>query len=261
MPRPARLTLLIAALLLAGCSDSSGPEIFGCDSIARHNIGEVVTGAIRTNDCEAPEEFGNIDLYQFRQAQSGPVSVVFEVPEGSVVMFVAIMDSNEELIALDQVGPGEEVAIGGLLDEGTYFIVVGSESPGTQSTYSFTSVREIVLSGPPFLNCATAQAYTFGAIVNGTLGNGDCVVPDGAYMDRYTFTLATARTVTINLTSDDFDAYLYLFNAQGAIIAQNDDAGTSLDSRISLSLPAGTYSIGASAFDEFEAGQYTLRAQ
>jgi hypothetical protein len=261
MRRPARISLLAIALLAAGCSDSSGPELFGCDSFARHNIGETVTGSIRTNDCNDPESDGYVDLFQFRQAATGPVSVVIEVPEGSVPMIVAIVSSDEELIDFQEAGPGEEAAVGGILEKGTYFIVVGSEFPGATSTYSFNSAPSIRFTGPPFLNCAEAQAYTFGAIVNGTLDMGDCVVPDGAFMDRYQFTLATARTVTITQTSTDFDSYLYLFNSAGAILARNDDFGTSLDSRISISLPAGTYSIGASAFDEFEAGQYTLRAQ
>jgi hypothetical protein len=204
---------------------------------------------------------GNVDFYQFRQSASGPISAMLDVPLGSVQMFIVLIDSNEEVISIATVSPGDEGWVSAQLDEGTYFIAVGAQDAGTQSTYSLSSERAIRPTGPPFLNCAIVQSYTFGATVNGSLASGDCVAPDGSLMDRYQFTLAEARRVTITLTSNEFDAYLYLFNSAGVILSQNDDSGGDLDSRISLSLPAGTYSIGASAFDEFESGGYTLRTQ
>ena len=263
MPRPARIALVVAALLTAGCSDSSGPEgALGCEAVIRHTIGETVTGSIRTTDCGSPDDEGYIDLYQFRQAASGPVSVMLDVPGSSVTMGIVLFDTDENVIDFGRVEPGEQFAVGGTLDEGTYFIVIIAASPGAQSTYSFNSARSIRFTGPPFLNCTVAQTYTFGATVNGTLGTGDCVTPDGAYIDRHQFTLATARTVTITMTSDEVDSFLYLFDAQGAMLARNDDQGIeTFDSRISVSLPAGTYAIGASAYDQFEAGAYTLRTQ
>ena len=260
MRRSARIPLLVAALLAGGCSDSTGPELFGCDA-ARYNIGETVNGSLRTSDCRGPDGEGRIDVYQFRQSSRGPVSIVFEAPEGSVPMIVGIAQSDDEPIDFDEVDGGGEAVVGGILDPGTYFIAVAAEFPGAQSTYSFTSERTVRFSGPPFLNCTTVTTYTLGATVNGTLGTGDCVTPEGPYLDRYQLTLTTARTVTITQTSNDIDSYLYLFDSQGVIIAENDDSGASFDSRISMSLPAGTYSIGASAYDQFESGSYTLRAQ
>lgn len=262
MPRPARISMLALALSVAACSDSSGPDGFlGCDSVKRYNIGETVNGSIRTSDCTDPDELTRVDFYQFRQSADGPVSIVVELPVSSVTMFVALLDENEELVDALNVEPGEEVAIGGLLEDGTYFIAIGAETPGTQSTYTLSSERSIRFSGPPFRNCTVSQAHTLGTTVNGSLATGDCVTPDGGFMDRYQFSLATARTVTIDLMSEDFDAFLYLFNSEGAILSRNDDGGNVFDSRISLSLPAGTYSIGAAAYEGEGEGAYTLRTQ
>ena len=264
MPRPARISLLALALFAAGCSDSSGPDnitIFDCDSGIRYAIGQTVTGIIRTTDCGDADVDGTADFYQFRQAADGPVSIAVESPTGSVEIFVGLIDFNDELIGLELASPGEEIEVGGFLEEGTYVIVIGTESPGPQSTYTLSSTRTLPSSGPAFLNCTVSQAYTVGATVNGALGSGDCLTPDDAWMDRYQFTLAAARTMTINLASENFDAYLYLFNSDGVVLAQNDDAGGSLNSRLSISLPAGTYSIGASSFGFRSEGAYTLTTQ
>ena len=264
MPRPARSSTLALALALsvAACSDSSGPDgVFGCDSVARYQIGETVNGSIRPTDCTDPDELSHVDFYQFRQSAAGPVSIVLELPQGSVRMFVALIDSNEDLVDARDVEPGDEESVGGFLDAGSYIIAIGAETPGTQSTYTLSSERSTRFSGPAFLNCTVAQAYTIGATVNGTLATGDCVTPDEGWMDRYQFTVAATRTVRIDLASEEFDAFLYLFDSDGVILARNDDGGNVFDSRITISLPPGTYSIGAATFEGEGGGAYTLTTQ
>lgn len=264
MPRLARTSLLVLALALPACSDSSGPDgltIFDCDEGARYSIGTTVNGAIRTSDCADPGGEGYADYYQFRLSSDGPVSVTVAAPQGGVTVYVALIDFNDDLVDIAMVAPGDDVELGGLLEEGTYVIVIGADVPGDDSRYTLSSSTDLPFSGPPFFDCTVFQAYTIGTTVNGTLADGDCLTPDEAWMDRYQFTLATARTVTIDLTSDNFDAYLYLFNSAGTVIARNDDTGSVLDSRLTISLPAGTYSIGASAFSWNSGGAYSLRVQ
>ena len=248
------------ALIMAGCRDSSGPDgVFGCDSVSRYEIGETVAGTIRTTDC-SPGGDGNVDFYQFRQAAHGPASFRIEVPMSSAPMFFGLFDSRQDLVDEVEVGPGEEASIPRFLDEGTYVIAIGAEQVGPGSTYTLSSLPAIQLAGPPFLGCTESQAYTIGATVTGLLFTDDCPTPDGKFMELYEFTVAAQRAVTIDLTSDEFDALLYIFNAEGAIVARNDDNGISLDSRIRTTLPAGTYSIGVTSFDNSE-GEFTLRAQ
>lgn len=264
MPRLARTSLLALALLLPACSDSSGPEelltIFECDKGVRYSVGQNATGAITTSDCTIPESETRADFYEFRLSSNGPVSIVVERSAGSGGMIVALVGPAEELLDFAEVSPGQEAAVGGQLDAGTYVIVIGAQVPG-QSGYSMSSSATLPPSGPAFFNCTVAQLYTFGTTVSGTLGTGDCLTPDGSWMDRHQFSLTSQQAVTIDLMSGDFDAYLYLFNSEGTVMAENDDFGSGLDSRISLTLPAGTYSIGATSYSPGSAGAYTLRIQ
>jgi hypothetical protein len=54
----------------------------------------------------------------------------------------------------------------------------------------------------------------------------------GCYCAIYNVKLTAGTTDTIDLRGTDFDAYLYLANDAGLILAQDDDSGGGLDARI-----------------------------
>lgn len=103
-------------------------------------------------------------------------------------------------------------------------------------------------------------AYTLGSTVNGSLSTGDCVFEDGTRVDLYRFTVTAPRQVVITLRSTAFDSYLVLFNSAGNAIQQDDDSAGGNDARITTSLAAGTYIIGANSF-AVSTGAYTLTTQ
>ena len=70
----------------------------------------------------------------------------------------------------------------------------------------------------------------------------------GRYARYYSFTLAADSVVTIDLTSSDANAYLYLMRGvdkSGAIVASDDDGGDGRNSRIVRALQPGQYTIEA----------------
>jgi tetratricopeptide (TPR) repeat protein len=76
--------------------------------------------------------------------------------------------------------------------------------------------------------------------------------------DEYTFEGRRGQTVTISMSSEDFDTVLSLIGPDGEEIAYNDDYGRSLNSTIVLSLPAsGTYKAVARSFSG-NGGSYTI---
>jgi len=122
-------------------------------------------------------------------------------------------------------------------------------------------------------SCAVTP-ITAGQPVNGALGPGDCQSPsrvrDGArpLADRYSFSTSGnasgGQPVIISLTSTDFDTYLYLLDANGSVIAQNDDGGAGGGSRIPVgsgffTLPSsGAFTIEVTSFANNGLGNYTL---
>ncbi|MFN6496426.1 MAG: pre-peptidase C-terminal domain-containing protein [Nostoc sp. DedQUE01] len=68
--------------------------------------------------------------------------------------------------------------------------------------------------------------------------------------DFFTFSLANSGTVTISTVTSG-DTILGLFNNAGTLLESNDDIAGSLESSITTSLSAGTYSISVSKFNFF----------
>lgn len=106
------------------------------------------------------------------------------------------------------------------------------------------------------------------ASVNGALSSSDLKVPDGSYADLYQVTIPTAGTLTVQMTSAEVDAYLYVFEDECLdvadlegwlpfLLAEDDDSGGNLDARVSLPLPAGTFVIVANSVG-VEEGAYQL---
>ena len=81
------------------------------------------------------------------------------------------------------------------------------------------------------------------------------------YARFYTFTLDAGARVAIDLSSSE-DAYLFLLSGHGsagAVRASNDDADdTTNDSRLSLDLAAGDYTIEATTFSARTTGSFTV---
>ena len=101
--------------------------------------------------------------------------------------------------------------------------------------------------------------------LSGTLSSTDPADPnfiETYYIDDYALTGATAgETLTINLSSSAFDAYLYLINRQtGEVLDWNDDiSGVNYNSRITFTAEADTsYLIRVSSAFELETGSYQL---
>jgi hypothetical protein len=80
----------------------------------------------------------------------------------------------------------------------------------------------------------------------------------GSYIDYYTLELSTPQTLTINMTSRDFDTLVVLLAGDTfESLNSDDDGGEGLNSSLTVSLAAGRYVIGATSFEE-ATGRYSL---
>ena len=92
-------------------------------------------------------------------------------------------------------------------------------------------------------------------------GDCDSANRNGSYARFYTFTIGDDAEVAIDLTSDE-DAYLFLLEGagrDGTVEAENDDAASgNLNSLISATLTAGTYTVEATTYNPAITGEFTL---
>ncbi|MFM9941134.1 MAG: VCBS domain-containing protein [Hyphomicrobiaceae bacterium] len=104
----------------------------------------------------------------------------------------------------------------------------------------------------------TTQVLTVGSSVSGTIA-------PSTDEDRFSIELTAGTTYRFNLDgSGDTplgDTYLYLYDAEGTLLVQNDDSNSSLNSQITFTAPAdGTYYLGAKSYNTAYVGTYQLSA-
>ena len=129
---------------------------------------------------------------------------------------------------------------------------ISALSEGATGTAAITVIQD---------PCTVVRALTYGSLVNGTLATTDCKLTDNTATQAYEFTLPVAGKVEVVLTSTAFDAYVFLADASGRVIAEDDDGGGGTNSRIMRILPAGRYIVLANTYDANTYGAYTLTAR
>ena len=111
----------------------------------------------------------------------------------------------------------------------------------------------------PTLTCADLPPMPTGQDVAESLAQTDAE-ERGRYYDVYSFEPQAQATVTVTATSSEFDAYLYVYDAAGALLAENDDAMEgSTDAGLSLQVVPGCYRIEVTSLSRGATGSYTLR--
>jgi hypothetical protein len=82
------------------------------------------------------------------------------------------------------------------------------------------------------------------------------------YARVFVVRMVKGNTYQIDMTSDDFDAFLFLTDANGQQLDMDDDSGGNLNSQIQFTAPEdGLYRIAATSYDGDETGPYTLRIE
>jgi serine protease Do len=74
----------------------------------------------------------------------------------------------------------------------------------------------------------------------------------------FEITLATATTIQIDMTSDDVDSYIGLFESNGVFIGEDDNSGGGRNSQLVKQLAAGKYRIWANTITGGATGAYSI---
>jgi CHAT domain-containing protein/Flp pilus assembly protein TadD len=97
------------------------------------------------------------------------------------------------------------------------------------------------------------------AQIEGNLTPQSQRLEDGTYYNIHTLEGIAGESLTLELTSDDFNAYLILLDPQINRIADDDDGGGNTHARLVITLPVtGTYLIGVQSVLPGETGHYRL---
>lgn len=132
--------------------------------------------------------------------------------------------------------------------------------------YTRTSVDPSTLpecSPPnPGVPCTEPPLVLPGSTIERTLTPADPLNPDGSRYDLYRLELETALDLEIEMSSTELDSRLFVFDADGAVFARNDDASNrTLHAIIKSAFGPGCYVVMATSVAAGEIGDYTLEVR
>jgi len=93
------------------------------------------------------------------------------------------------------------------------------------------------------------------------LATTDCrsTVRSASYYDNFTFAATVGTTYTVTMNSTAFDAYLYLLNGAGTVLAYDDDGNGGYNAKIVYTpTVSGTLTIHATSYAGGATGAYTV---
>lgn len=100
-------------------------------------------------------------------------------------------------------------------------------------------------------NDTPAKANRVNSLPYSSVDSYTAIEPTGGDIDFFRVTLTADTTFTAEIVSGGFDSLVGLFNANGTLVAVDDDSGPGLLSKLTYPVPAGgTYYVGVTAFPD-----------
>ena len=151
------------------------------------------------------------------------------------------------------------------LAAGSYTIEATTYNAATTGTFSLSIAlpEESTGSSPTTDSCLEDLGTLTETVTKSGSWASDCPSENrtGRYARYYSFTLGEETEVTIDLTSGE-DTFLFLLQGAGrggTEEAQNDDIdGSNRNSRIVVTLAAGSYTLEATTYDQKLTGSFTV---
>lgn len=225
----------VAALLLAACKDSAGPD-------GRQLL--IISG-----DSQTVLTADTLDLPLIVRVVDAEGNGVAGVPitwsSGNVTFLTRETTTGPNGTATATMYAGNTPAGGGVLaTAGSGDILVGAVD-------FFVRILD---------RCDFPTALTIGTSVNGTLARYDCAaIGDGSYLDPYTFVTTGVTRVQFGMTGT-FDTYLWVLNGSRVIGVNDDRAPNDTNALISVLLPADDWIVWANSYDTAVVGSYQLQS-
>jgi hypothetical protein len=243
-------------------------------------VGRRLSGTLDDNDFTAAN--GPEDRYTLRGTAGKTVTVSVESSDFDTQLSIGqpVDQAWEELEGNDDRGEGTnsqavftfpetgvyQVAVFGFGEGlGAYTVrveegdVAEPEGDAGAVTISIADVDDDVLAGFP------VEALRPGTPASGELTAAHPTMEDGSHYRDYAWNGRAGEQLTVDLSSDDFDAFLYLGTGSGESfqeIESNDDGGQDRDARLVVTLPrTGTFTIRVNTLGEGATGAYVLVAR
>ena len=244
-------------------------------------VGESVNGALTDRDSLYPDT-SYFKFYQFTAPANDTITIDLTSDDFDPVLIIRGDDLDNSVIN-DDGGPGCSArVVRAFPSRGPYRILVNTTNSPKRQTGNFTlsitrGAKPVQEHGnsdchPPqgsgggaesgLPSHTSGHAIDVGQTQQGRLSTGDVLLTsDSTYAQAWTIQARAGQTVTIDLESDDFDAYLFLRGPgiSGGRDFQDDDSGGACNARLTATFPQdGEYEVVVNSQDHYKTGAFTL---
>jgi len=204
-----------------------------------------------------------LDVYTFEGTPGQQVRVDVSSSDFDTYLIVTGPNDLQEENDDAEGAAGHSILELSLTDSGTYSAVVTSYSPGMTGNYEL-----VIEVGDAAANWSTdeenpgqrdVRRLTAGQTLNGQLESGDTELETDRYTDVFTFDGQAGQTVSVEVTSSEFDTYLGLVFPSEEFLENDDYEGSTGRSRIDLTLQeSGRYSVLVTSYSSGLTGSYQV---
>ena len=250
------VAMIASMLAVAGSSIALGQETAECEVTDLGTLGSLfdrvleAEGRWTTEDCDSRFRAGSdAHTYRFEVGDAGRVRIGLSSAEADAYLYLLAEDGSR-VADNDDTGAGLDARVERDLAPGIYLIeatTVGGRDRGP-ADFTLTVSR---VEGCDFVHLGTLEAGV-DLTAEGSWSLETC---GSRYVSAhpahaYSFNLAEAARVRIDLKSENGDPVLSLASPEHGIIGANDDGGAIRNSRIDQYLDAGVYLIEATTYLE-----------
>lgn len=256
------------------------PSRGGNQAIPTVRIGESINGTLSSADSLYPDDT-YFKFYQFTTTAGRPITIDLASDDFNPVLIIRGSDLDESIIN-DNGGPGCSARVAQAFPgSGPYRILVNTTASPERQTGRFTlSIADGTkllqtrddgscrTGAPPAAAAGNApsggatRGISVGQTQQGSLSRSDVLLSsDSTYAQAWTIQARAGQTVTIDLESDAFDAYLFLRGPgiSGGRDYQDDDSGGNCNARLTATFPqSGEYEIVVNTAGKYATGQFSL---
>jgi Bacterial pre-peptidase C-terminal domain len=242
-------------------------------------VGETVNGSLTKSDSLYPDN-SYFKFYEFTAPVGQVITIELSSDDFDPVLIVRGADLDNSIIN-DDGGPGCSARISRKFpSRGPYRILVNTTADPQKQTGRFSlsitqGSKPVQETGntdcqPPqratntagTSGAGSAHTIAIGQAQQGNLSRNDVLLTsDSTYAQAWTIQGRAGTTITIDLESEAFDAYLFLRGPgiSGGRDFQDDDSGGSCHARLTATFPqTGEYEIVVNTADHYATGAFTL---
>ena len=250
------VAMIASMLAVAGSSIALGQETAECEVTDLGTLGSFfdrvleAEGRWTTEDCESRFRAGSdAHTYRFEVADAGRVRIGLTSPEADSYLYL-LTEDGRRISDNDDSGAGLDARVERDLTPGVYLVeatTVGGRDRGP-ADFTLTISR---LEGCDFVHLGTLEPdVDLTAEGSWSLETCGSRFASAHPAHSYSFNLAEAARVRVDLESDTGDPVLSLASLEHGIIGANDDGGEGRDARIEQYLLPGVYLIDATTYLE-----------